>query len=46
MDIAGLAELVNTGLSRGILHDKLELGITHGRIKQILGGSKVMQILV
>ncbi len=45
MDITGLAKLVNTGLSRGILCDNLELGITHARIKQILGGSQVMHVL-
>ncbi len=45
MDIAGLARLVNTDLSRGILYDDLELSITHGRIKQICGGSQVKHIL-
>ncbi len=41
-EIAGLAELVNAGLSRGILCDDLEFGIAHGQIKKVFRRLQVM----
>ncbi len=45
VDITGLVELFDACLSRGILHNNLELGIPYSRVKEKLGGSKVIHIL-
>ncbi len=41
-NIAGVAELIDTGLCRGLLDNELEFGISHGRINDILTGSLVI----
>ncbi len=32
VDIAGLAKLVDAGLSRGLFHCNFELSLTHGQV--------------
>ncbi len=45
VDVAGLVELINGGLSRGLFGNNPEFGIAHGRINNKLGGSVVIHLL-
>ncbi len=43
-DVAGLAELIDAGLGRGLFNNDLDFSIVYGRINNKLGGSKVVHL--